>query len=225
MINSFEDYQKQYNKSVEDPESFWAEKANDFVWKKKWDKVLEWDFHKPEVKWFKGGKLNITENCIDRHLATRGDQTAIIWEPNDPKDEAKHITYKMLHEQVCKVANMLKANGVKKGDRVCIYMPMVPELAYAVLGCARIGAVHSVVFAGFSAGSLADRINDSGCKLVLTSDGAHRGDKKIDLKGIVDSAVDKCLTVEKVIVFEYTRTGAPMKSGRDVFWHEEMQKA
>ena len=225
MINSFEDYQKQYNKSVEDPESFWAEKANDFVWKKKWDKVLEWDFHKPEVKWFKGGKLNITENCIDRHLATKGDQTAIIWEPNDPKDEAKHITYKMLHEQVCKVANMLKAHGVRKGDRVCIYMPMVPELAYAVLGCARIGAIHSVVFAGFSAGSLADRINDSGCKLVLTSDGAHRGDKKIDLKGIVDSAVDKCPTVEKVIVLEYTKTGVPMKSGRDMFWHEEMQKA
>ncbi|HEY8933565.1 MAG TPA: acetate--CoA ligase [Cyclobacteriaceae bacterium] len=225
MIHSFEDYQKQYNNSVNNPESFWAEIANDFVWKKKWDKVLEWDFHKPEVKWFSGGKLNITENCIDRHLATRGDQTAIIWEPNDPKDEARRITYKMLHEQVCKVGNMLKANGVKKGDRVCIYMPMVPELAFAVLGCARIGAVHSVVFAGFSAGSLADRINDSGCKVVLTSDGAHRGDKKIDLKGIVDTAVEKCATVEKVIMLEYTKTSAPMKPGRDLFWHEEMQKA
>jgi acetyl-CoA synthetase len=224
MIKSPADYQEQYKKSVEEPELFWGEIAEDFVWRKKWNKVLEWDFHKPEVKWFVGGKLNITENCIDRHLPTRANQTAIIWEPNNPNDEAKHITYKELHEQVCKVGNMLKALGVKKGDRVCIYLPMVPELAYAVLGCARIGAVHSVVFAGFSSGSLVDRINDSGCKVVLTSDGAFRGDKKIDLKNIVDNAVDKCPTVEKVVVLAHTKTNPPM-SKKDVWWHDEMSKA
>lgn len=179
MINSITDYNQEYKTSVENPEGFWAEVAKDFVWKKKWDEIITWDFNKPEVRWFSGGKLNITENCIDRHLSTRVNQTAIIWEPNDPKDDAQHITYKELHEQVCRVGNMLKALGVKKGDRVCVYMPMIPALAYALLGCARIGAVHSVVFAGFSAGSLADRINDSSCKVVLTADGASRGDKKL----------------------------------------------
>jgi acetyl-CoA synthetase len=223
MIKSFADYQEQYKTSIENPEKFWGEIAEDFVWRKKWSKVLEWDFHKPEVKWFIGGKLNITENCIDRHLPQRANQTAIIWEPNNPNDPAKHITYKELHEQVCKVGNMLKAHGVKKGDRVCIYMPMVPELAYAVLGCARIGAVHSVVFAGFSAGSLVDRINDAGCKLILTADGAFRGDKKIDLKGIIDNAVSKCPTIEKVIVLAHTKSNPPM-SGLDVWWHDEMSK-
>jgi acetyl-CoA synthetase len=223
IVKSAADYQEQYKKSVENPELFWSEIAEDFVWRKKWDKVLEWDFHKPEVKWFIGGKLNITENCIDRHLPKRANQTAIIWEPNNPNDEAKHITYKELHEHVCKVANMLKAQGVKKGDRVCIYLPMVPELAYAVLGCARIGAVHSVVFAGFSSGSLVDRINDAGCKIVLTSDGAFRGDKKIDLKNIVDNAVDKCPSVEKVIVLEHTKSKPPM-SKKDVWWHDEIKK-
>lgn len=223
-IQSFEDYQKQYKRSVDSPEEFWAEVASDFVWKKKWDKVLEWDFHKPEVKWFIGGKLNITENCIDRHLPSRANQTAIIWEPGDPKDQAKHITYKMLHEQVCKVGNMLKAKGIKKGDRVCIYMPMVPELAYAVLGCARIGAVHSVVFAGFSAGSLVDRINDSGCKIVLTADGSFRGGKKIDLKGIVDEALVKCPSVESTIVLDCIGSKPQMKSGRDFDWTTEMAK-
>ncbi|HYI78924.1 MAG TPA: acetate--CoA ligase, partial [Chryseolinea sp.] len=169
------------------------------------------------------GKLNITENCIDRHLPERANQVAIIWEPNDPKDEAKKITYQMLHDEVCKVANMLKANGIKKGDRVCIYLPMVPEIAYAVLGCARIGAVHSVVFAGFSAGSLVDRINDSGCKVILTADATLRGDKKIELKAIVDEALPKCPTVERTIVL--SRTGkAVMKPGRDVWWHDEMNK-
>ena len=222
-ITSFADYQKQYQTSVENPEAFWEQVANNFVWRKKWNKVLEWDFHKPEVKWFIGGKLNITENCIDRHLPERANQVAIIWEPNDPKDEGKKITYQMLHDEVCKVANMLKANGIKKGDRVCIYMPMVPEIAYAVLGCARIGAVHSVVFAGFSAGSLVDRINDSGCKVILTADGTLRGDKKIELKVIVDEALQKCPKVERTIVL--SRTGkAVMKPGRDVWWHDEMNK-
>jgi acetyl-CoA synthetase len=223
-ISSFKEYQQNYQTSVENPEAFWADVANNFVWRKKWNKVLEWDFHKPEVKWFIGGKLNITENCIDRHLPERADQVAIIWEPNDPKDEAKKITYRVLHEEVCKVANMLKANGIKKGDRVCIYMPMVPELAYAVLGCARIGAVHSVVFAGFSAGSLVDRINDSGCKLVITADGASRGDKKIDLKFIVDEALTKCPSIARVIVFTHTNTKTSMKPDRDVWWKEEIKK-
>jgi acetyl-CoA synthetase len=223
MIKSFTDYQEQYKQSIENPEKFWGEIAEEFVWRKKWNKVLEWDFHKPEVKWFIGGKLNITENCIDRHLPQRANQTAIIWEPNNPNDPAKHITYQELHDQVCKVANMLKAHGVQKGDRVCIYMPMVPELAYAVLGCARIGAVHSVVFAGFSSGSLVDRINDAGCKLILTADGAFRGDKKIDLKGIIDNAVSKCPTIEKVIVLAHTKSNPPMGK-LDVWWNDEMHK-
>ncbi len=223
-MNNFQDYLAEYQQSISDPEKFWASQADNFVWKKKWDSVLQWDFHKPEVKWFLGGKLNITENCIDRHLPQRANQTAILWESNDPKEPSRNITYQQLHEQVCKVGNMLKAQGVKKGDRVCIYMPMVPETAFAILGCARIGAVHSVVFAGFSAGSLADRINDSGCKVVLTSDGAFRGDKSINLKAIVDEALDKSPTVEKCIVLERTKTKVNMKPARDLWWHDEMQK-
>ncbi|HZX75138.1 MAG TPA: AMP-binding protein, partial [Cyclobacteriaceae bacterium] len=217
-------YQEVYKKSIEQPEQFWEEIATDFTWRKKWDKVLEWDFKKAQVKWFVGGKLNITENCIDRHLSARSNQTAIIWEPSNPEGEAKHITYKELHEQVCRVGNMLKANGIKKGDRICIYMPMVPELAYAILGCARIGAVHSVVFAGFSAGSLVDRIKDSDCKLVLTADGAIRGDKKTDLKSIIDEALTKCPGVKTCIMLEHTKSKPLMMAGRDKLWGEEMIK-
>ena len=222
-IASQADYQQIYQESIEQPENFWSGVAEDFTWQKKWDKVLEWDFHKPEVKWFVGGQLNITENCIDRHLADKANQTAIIWEPNDPTKKSLHITYQQLHDEVCKVANMLKTQGVKKGDRVCIYMPMIPEAAYAMLACARIGAVHSVVFAGFSSGSLVDRINDAGCKVVLTTDGSLRGDKKIDLKSIVDEALLKCPGVVRTIVFRYTESKVSMKAGRDVWWQDEIK--
>lgn len=223
-MNNFQDYLTEYHQSTTDPEKFWASQADNFVWKKKWSTVLQWDFHKAEVKWFVGSKLNITENCIDRHLPHRSNQTAILWESNDPKEPSRSITYQQLHDQICKVGNMLKAQGVKKGDRVCIYMPMVPETAFTILGCARIGAVHSVVFAGFSAGSLADRINDSGCKVLLTTDGAFRGDKSINLKAIVDDALAKSPTVEKCIVLERTKTKINMQPTRDVWWHNEMQK-
>lgn len=223
-IKSFSDYQQTYKQSIENPEAFWAEVAEEFVWRKKWNAVLQWDFHKPEVNWFIGGKLNITENCLDRHLPERANQTAIIWEPNDPQDEAIHITYQELFTHVCHVANMLKAHGIKKGDRVCIYMPMIPEVTYAMLACARIGAVHSVVFAGFSAGSLIDRINDAGCKMVLTADGGYRGDKTINLKAIIDEALEKCPTVETVLVAERINSKPKMKAGRDFWWNEEIKK-
>jgi acetyl-CoA synthetase len=219
-IQSFEEYQEHYNRSVENPEAFWAEVAEDFVWRRRWDKVLDWDFHKPRVKWFDGAKLNITENCIDRHLHDKAEKIAIIWEPNNPNDSAIKISYRELHEQVSRTANMLKASGVGKGDRVCIYLPMIPQLAYAVLACARIGAVHSVVFAGFSAKSLVDRINDAGCRVVVTADGGFRGEKVINLKGIMDDALAKCPQVETVIVYEHTQSNPPMKRGRDVWWHE-----
>jgi acetyl-CoA synthetase len=224
VIRTFEDYQHHYQKSIEHPENFWSDVAHGFTWRKKWDKVLEWDFNKPSVKWFIGGKLNITENCLDRHLTNHANRTAIIWEPNNPDEDARHITYQQLFEEVCKTANMLKAQGVKKGDRVCIYLPMIPELAYAVLACARIGAVHSVVFAGFSAKSIADRINDAGCNVVVTSDGAYRGDKTINLKKIIDEAVQHCPSVSKVIVKEYIKSGAPLIAGRDVWWHDEIAR-
>lgn len=223
-ISTPAEYLKVYQESVKNPEAFWDSIANEFTWYKKWDKVLEWDFHKPEVKWFQGGKLNITENCIDRHLKVRANQTAIIWEPGDPTHPHQKITYQQLHDEVCRVGNMLKSNGIKKGDRVCIYMPMIPELAFAVLGCARIGAVHSVVFAGFSSGSLVDRINDAGCKIVLTADASYRAGKKIELKQIVDEAVVKCPDIEKVIVLRKTDSAPVMKAGRDIWWHEEIQK-
>jgi acetyl-CoA synthetase len=222
-IETIGDYQTQYERSVRDPEGFWSEIASDFVWRKKWDRVLSWDFHKPELKWFEGGKLNITENCLDRHLKTRGDQVAIVWEPNDPKDTALKITYSELFDQVCRTANMLKANGVRRGDRVCIYLPMIPQLAYTVLACARIGAVHSVVFAGFSAKSLIDRITDAGCKVVVTSDGAYRGEKTINLKGIINDALEKCPEVERVIVYEHTKSNPVMKPQRDAWWNDEIK--
>ncbi|OIQ22318.1 acetate--CoA ligase [Lacinutrix sp. MedPE-SW] len=215
-IKHLEEYYQVYRKSVREPENFWEEIAEEhFLWRKKWDNVLSWDFTKPEVKWFEGAKLNITENCIDRHLATRGDKTAIIFEPNNPKEAAVHISYKALYHRVNKFANVLKSQGVQKGDRVCIYLPMIPELAVSVLACARIGAIHSVVFAGFSASALATRINNSDCKLVITSDGSYRGAKTIDLKGIVDDALNECENVSTVLVAKRIDSNVKMKAGRD----------
>ena len=215
-IKHLEEYFQVYRKSVRNPEAFWEEIAEEhFVWRKKWDKVLEWDFTKPEIKWFEGAKLNITENCLDRHIPTRGDKTAILFEPNDPKEEAQHITYRQLHERVCRMANVLIANGIKKGDRVCIYLPMIPELAVSLLACARIGAIHSVVFAGFSANAVSTRINDSDCKMVICSDGSFRGKKIIDLKGIVDKGLEDCPGVETVLVVNRTNAEIQMKEGRD----------
>ena len=215
-IKHLEEYYKVYRKSVREPENFWEEIAEEhFLWRKKWNSVLQWDFSKPEVKWFDGAKLNITENCIDRHLTTRGDKTAILFEPNNPEEKAQHITYNELHKRVNKLANVIKKKGIKKGDRVCIYIPMIPELAISVLACARIGAVHSVVFAGFSATALATRINDSDCKMVITADGSFRGTKTIDLKGIVDEALENCECVKTVLVVKRIMTNINMKDGRD----------
>ncbi len=215
-IKHLEEYYQVYRKSVRAPKQFWEEIAEEhFLWHKKWDNVLSWDFKKPEVKWFEGAKLNITVNCIDRHLVTKANKTALLFEPNDPNSEAQHITYQQLHDSVCQFANVLKAKGITKGDRVCIYLPMIPELAIATLACARIGAIHSVVFAGFSATALATRINDSDCKMVITSDGAYRGAKTIDLKGIVDDALENCAGVATVLVAKHINTDIAMVSGRD----------
>lgn len=222
-ITNFKEYESEYKKSIEDPEAFWAEKAEAFNWKKKWNKTLEWNFEVPDITWFMGGKLNITENCLDRHLETRGNQVAILWEPNNPQEKSVSITYKELHQQVCAFAAVLKNNNAGKGDRICIYMPMVPELAIAVLACARIGAIHSVVFAGFSARSLTDRINDAGCNLVLTADGAHRGAKTIALKAIVDEALEGCPSVKRIIVLKRTGEKVNMKESRDLWWHEALK--
>jgi acetyl-CoA synthetase len=217
-IKHLEEYYQVYRKSIREPESFWEEVAEEhFVWRKKWDNVLSWDFTKPEVKWFEGAKLNITENCIDRHLATRADKTAILFEPNNPDEPSEHITYSQLHKRVNQFANVLKAQGIQKGDRVCIYVPMIPELAISVLACARIGAIHSVVFAGFSATALSTRINDSDCKMVITSDGSYRGAKSIDLKGIVDEALEKCPGVKTVLVAKRTNSDITMQEGRDLW--------
>lgn len=222
-ILSEEDYKKEYQLSVENPELFWEEKAANFSWHRKWDSVLEWNFNNPDVKWFNGAKLNITENCLDRHLENSGNKTAIIWEPNNPNEKAINITYSQLHALVNKFANALKNNGVKKGDRVCIYMPMVPELAIAVLACARIGAIHSVVFGGFSFSSLADRINDAQCNLVITADGAFRGQKEIPLKPVVDEALLHCPSVNKTIVLKRTGTQISMQNGRDIWWDDAVK--
>lgn len=222
-ILSEEDYKKEYQLSVKNPELFWEEKAANFSWHRKWDSVLEWNFNNPDVKWFNGAKLNITENCLDRHLENSGNKTAIIWEPNNPNEKAINITYSQLHALVNKFANALKNNGVKKGDRVCIYMPMVPELAIAVLACARIGAIHSVVFGGFSFSSLADRINDAQCNLVITADGAFRGQKEIPLKPVVDEALLHCPSVNKTIVLKRTGTQISMQNGRDIWWDDAVK--
>ncbi len=222
-IKSLQEYEDTYQKSIEQPEQFWDEVANSFVWRTPWNKTLEWDFTKPEVKWFEGGKLNITENCLDRHLEERGDKTAILFEPNDPKEIAQHISYKELHSKVCQFANVLKANNVGKGDRVCIYMPMVPELAVATLACARVGAIHSVVFAGFSATALAARINDAECKVLLTADGGFRGSKTTPLKSIADEALENCNSIEKTIVLNRCNLDITLNKNQ-VWWHEELNK-
>ena len=225
QIESLEQYFQVYNESVQNPEQFWGQLARDnFQWHKTWDRVLDWDFHKPEVKWFDGAQLNITENCIDRHLKNRANKTAILFEPNNPKEPAQHITYKQLSEKVNRMANVLKEQNVQKGDRVCIYMPMIPELAVAVLACARIGAVHSVVFGGFSATALATRINDCDCKIVLTADGGFRGSKTISLKAIVDEALHDCPGVRKVLVCKRTQEQVVMQAGRDA-WLEPLLEA
>ena len=215
FIDSFEKYEEAYKASVENPEAFWENIATAFTWQKPWNKTLEWEFNTPDVKWFQGGVLNITENCLDRHLEKVGDDVALIWEPNDPKEQEVRMTYKELHSEVCRFANVLKAKGVKKGDRVAVYMPMVPELTIGVLACARIGAVHSVVFAGFSSNALADRINDSQCVCVLTSDGMYRGAKALPVKTTVDEALKNCTSVESVIVVKRDGRDVEMVEGRD----------
>ena len=225
QINSLEQYHSEYKKSVEDPEKFWGDVAENFYWRKKWERVLDWNFTEPKIEWFKGGKLNITENCIDRHLSTMADKPAIIWEPNNPEERVRVVTYARLHKRVCQFAQVLKNNGVKKGDRVCIYMGMVPELAYAVLGCARIGAIHSVIFGGFSAQSIADRLYDAQAEFIITCDGAYRGGKDIPLKSVIDDALIGNKTIKRVIVYTRTRTPVSMIKGRDVWWEDEMEFA
>ena len=224
QIKSIEAYREVYKKSIENPEAFWAEIAENFTWRKKWDKVLNWNFTEPKIEWFAGGKLNITENCLDRHLETLGDKPAIIWESNDPEERTRVVTYERLHKRVCQFAQVLKNNGIKKGDRVCIYMGMIPELAYAVLACARIGAIHSVIFGGFSAQSIADRLEDTKSECIITCDGAYRGGKDIPLKSVIDDALVGNKLVKKVIVYTRTRIPVSMIKGRDVWWEDEMLK-
>jgi acetyl-CoA synthetase len=224
QIRSQAEYDVAWKKSTEKPAEFWAEIASEFQWRKKWDITLDWNFAEPHVRWFLGGKLNITENCIDRHLADKGNQPAIIWEPNNPEESHRVLTYKQLHDKVCQFAHVLRNNGVKKGDRVCIYMGMIPELAIAVLACARVGAIHSVIFGGFSAQSIADRLIDAQAEFIITCDGAYRGAKDIPLKGVIDDALIGCRFVKKVIVFTRTRTPVSMIKGRDVWWEDEIRK-
>jgi acetyl-CoA synthetase len=224
QIRNFDEYLVHYKKSIEQPEAFWTEIAETFTWKKKWNKVLEWNFKEPRVRWFDGARLNITENCLDRHLTDKANQPAIIWEPNDPSDKTRTLSYKELHREVCRFVQVLKNNGVKKGDRVCIYMPMIPELAIAVLACARMGAIHSVVFGGFSAQSITDRIEDADCKIVITADGGNRGPKDIRLKATIDEALTKTDKIQKVIVYKHLNIDIPMKAGRDCWWQDEIKK-
>ena len=224
QVKSFEEYQQSYQLSVDNPEVFWANIAEHFTWKKKWDRVLDWNFSEPKIEWFGGAKLNITENCLDRHLENNGDDIAIIWESNDPDEASRNISYRELHQQVCTFSNVLKQNGAKKGDRICLYMPMIPELEVAVLACARIGAVHSVVFGGFSAQSISDRIQDAQCNIVVTADGSFRGNKEICLKNIMDEALISCPSVERVIVVERSKSAISMEKGRDVFYDQEMSR-
>ena len=223
-VNSFEHYKELYTQSTENPDKFWGDIAENFRWRKKWDSVCEWNFDEPKIEWFKGAKLNITENCLDRHLDKRGNKIAIVWEPNDPKEKFIRWTYRELHDKVCRFANVLKENGCKKGDVVAIYMPMIPELTVATLACARIGAVHSVVFAGFSAHALADRINDAQATMVLTSDGLYRGLKEIPVKRVVDEALEDCTSIKKVVVVQRTNWAVNMVANRDVWLHEELDK-
>ena len=232
QLTSEEQYREAYSKSVSEPEAFWGEIAETFEWREPYEKVLSWDFDTPDVRWFEGGKLNITENCLDRHIeAGQGSQTAIIWEPNEPgnprvdgnRPGTRHISYRQLHQEVCRAANGLKALGIEKGDRVIFYMPMVPELAVGVLACARIGAVHSVVFAGFSAKALADRINDASAKLVVCSDFNRRGSKVIPVKAVVDDALALgCPSIEANLVHRNTADDVTWNEGIDVWWHDQV---
>jgi len=224
LINSLEEYHTVYKESITEPEKFWDSVAESFKWRKKWDKTLQWNFEQPDVKWFINGKLNITENCLDRHLEQDGDNIAIIWEPNGIEEISRSISYKELHKQVCIFAQVLRNNGVKKGDRVCIYMGMVPELPVAMLACARIGAIHSVIFGGFSANSIADRLTDAQATFIITCDGGYRGAKNIPLKSVIDEALITCPFVKTVIVYERTHIGISMINGRDLWWHEEVAK-
>ena len=212
QIKSIEEYQIAYKKSIENPEKFWAEIAINFEWKRKWDKVLDWNFKDPKIEWFKGAKLNITENCLDRHIKEFGDKNAIIWEPNNPKENTITLTYNELLNKVNQFSHVLKNNGVKKGDRVCIYMGMIPELAIAVLACARVGAIHSVMFGGFSAQSISDRLYDSQSEFIITCDGAYRGNKEIELKNIIDDALIGNTLVKKVIVFNRTNSAVTISA-------------
>jgi len=224
IISSLEEYHQAYEAAKNHPEQFWSAIAEDFVWRKKWDSICASDFHTGEIAWFKGAKLNITENCIDRHLPTLGEKPAIIWEPNDPQKPNRILTYNGLATQVNQFAQVLKNNGVKKGDRVCIYMGMIPELAIATLACARIGAIHSVIFGGFSSQAISDRLHDAKAKFILTCDGAFRGNKDIPLKHTIDDALINYTSIEKVIVVSHTNTPCSMLKGRDLWWDDEMKK-
>jgi acetyl-CoA synthetase len=222
QITSLQDYFNEYHKSITQPEKFWGDIAGQFVWFKKWDKTLEWNFESPDVKWFQGGLLNITTNSLDRHIASKGDKPAIIWEPNEIDEAPRIISYRQLLSKTTRFANVLKSLGVKKGDTVCIYMPMVPEVAVAMLACARIGAIHSVVFAGFSSNALAERILDCDAKVVITADAGYRGPKEIPIKSIVDEALTQTPGVKTCIVYPRIAKSVPMQNGRDHWWDELM---